>query len=115
MQRLPQVLVENVQLTTSYAVYYTAPANTYATISAATFNNTSGGAVTVSVSIVPASGAQANANELATNLSIPAAGAAPTVASSLIGQTLKPGETLQIKGGSATSITPRISGYETTL
>lgn len=113
MQRLPKVLVENVQLTNAYASYYPAPASTLTTISAATLNNTSGAPVTVSISIVPAAGAQGNTNEIATNLSIPAAGAAPTVVAGLIGQTLGPGETLQMKASVGTAITPRISGYET--
>jgi len=113
MQRLPKVLVENVQLTNAYAPYYPAPANTLATINAATLNNTSGAPVTVSISIVPAAGAQGNTNEIVTNLSIPAAGAAPTVVTALLGQHLSAGETLQMKASTGTAITPRISGYET--
>lgn len=115
MQRLPKALIFNIQAPNAYGTdAYVAPANTWTTISAASFNNTSAAAVTLSVSIIPAAGSQANSNEIVTNLSIPAAGAAPTVATALIGQTLAPGERIQLKAGAATAITPRISGYETT-
>lgn len=114
MQRLPVPVVENVQLTTAYATYYS-PNAVRATISSATLNNTSGAPVTVSISIVPAAGSQANSNEIVTNLSVPAAGAAPTTLPGLVGQTLMPGETLEMKASAATAITPRISAYETTV
>lgn len=116
MQRLPIVLVENLQLPAAYAAQYTAPAtpaNALTTINAATLNNTTGSPVTVSISIVPAAGSQAAANEIVSALSIPATGTAPTVVSALIGMHLSAGETLQMKASSATAITARICGYQT--
>jgi hypothetical protein len=113
MQRSPLVLVENVQLTNAYATYFTATA--FTTISSNLFNNTTGTPATVSVSIVPAAGTQGVANEILTNVSIPASGSPPTISNALNGQTLNTGETLQIKCSANTAITPRISGYLTTL
>ena len=121
MQRVPKVLVENQQLPNAYpaattaAAQYAPAANTYGTISSATLNNTTATPQTVSVSIVPAGGAQAAANEVVTTMSVPAAGSAPTTVPALVGQTLAPGEMLLIKASLAASITVRISGYETTL
>jgi len=115
MQRVPVILVQNLQLPTTYAAQYTVNGSgAVATVSAATLNNTSGSPVTVSISVVPSGQAQANANEIVTNLSIPAAGAAPTVISSLIGQHIASGGSLQMKASSATAISACISGYLTT-
>lgn len=113
MQRIPIVLVENVQLPNTYTTEFTAAA--YVTINSNLFNNTSTAPVMVSVSIVPSGGTQGNSNEVLTNVSIPAAGSQPTTLNALNGQHLNAGETLQIKASTANAITPRISGYQTTL
>jgi hypothetical protein len=113
MQRLPKVLVNNVQLPNAYgAAQYTVPVNTVTTISAFTLNNTTAGAITVSISIVPSGGSQGAANEVVTDLSI---GAKTSVAiSQLVGQNMAAGTGLTMKASAATSITAQVSGYETT-
>lgn len=119
MQRLPNSLVENLQLPIAYpavgAAPYVTPANTRTTLSHATLNNTTAAAVTVSVSVVPSGQTQANANEIITNMSVPASGSAPTTVPGLIGRTLMPGTVLLLKASAANAITVAISGYETTL
>lgn len=112
MTRLPKVLVNNTQLTTSYATYYTAPANTTTTISAFTLNNTTAGALTANISIVPSGGSQSASNEVVTEIAL---GAKTSVQiPQLVGQHLAAGSVLQMKGSAAASITPQVSGYETT-
>ena len=56
MQRLPKRLVDGAQLTATAAVYYTAPANSLTTISAASVTNTTATPQTVTVYLVPALG-----------------------------------------------------------
>lgn len=115
MQRLPKQLVGNVQLGTGIATYYTTPANTWTTIAAYSLNNTSSTAQTVTIHLVPNAGSVTNSNQVATTITVPMAGAAPTVVTGLIGQTLLPGETIQMLADAATAITPLVSGYETTI
>jgi len=110
MQRLPAVLVQNLQLTTSYVSYYPAPALTTTTISAFTLNNTTAGAATVNISLVPSGGSQADANEVVTELSI--AAKTSVAVPQLVGQTIAAGGALWMKASAATAITPRVSGYE---
>jgi hypothetical protein len=111
MQRLPKVLVNNLQLPSSYASQYPVPANTTTTISSFTLNNTTAGALTASISIVPSGGSQGAANEVVTELSI---GAKTSVAvPQLVGQHMAAGSTLQMKASAATSITAQVSGYTT--
>ncbi|WP_395652560.1 hypothetical protein [Brevundimonas sp.] len=117
MQRIPVVVFNNIQLTTAVAGA-TSPvpdATTLLTISAATINNTTPGAVTMDAYIVPSGGTAGAANQVISALSIPAAGAAPTILAGLIGQTVPAGGTLQLKASAATSLTPFVSGYRTTL
>lgn len=112
MQRLPAVLVNNVQLPNAYAAQYTVPVISTTTVSAFTLNNTTAGALTVSISIVPSGGAQGAANEVVTDLSI---GAKTSVAvPQLVGQHMATGSTLQMKASAAASITAQVSGYVTT-
>jgi hypothetical protein len=114
MQRLPKQLVGNTQLTTSAVTYYTAGTNITTTIAAATVNNTSGTARTVTVHIIPSGGSATNSNQIISALVIPAAGAAPTTLPGLVGQVIAPGGFIQMLAEAATAITPLISGYETT-
>ena len=112
MQRLPKRLVDGSQLTASAATYYTAPANTFATISACTLTNTTAGAITATLHLVPSGGSATTSNCILSARTI-AAGESYNVGSA-IGQTLLAGGTLQGLAGSATSITLVASGYETT-
>jgi hypothetical protein len=111
MQRTPAVLVNNTQLPNAYAVQYTVPANTTTTISSFTLNNTTAGALTASVSIVPSGGSQSASNEVVTDLSIAAKTSIPVT--QLVGQHMAAGSTLQMKGSAAASITAQVSGYLT--
>ena len=110
MQRLPKRLVDGSQLTASAATYYTAPANTLATISACTLTNTTAGAITATVYLV-ASGGTAGVTNCILSARNLAAGESFNVGSA-IGQTLAAGGTLQALASSGTSITLVASGYE---
>lgn len=115
MQRLPKQFVGNLQLSASIVSYYTTPANTWSTIAAFSLNNTSGTSRTVTIHLVPNAGSVTNSNQVATTITVPPSGSAPTVVTGLIGQTLLPGETIQMLADAATAITPLVSGYETTI
>jgi hypothetical protein len=110
--RVPAVLVNNVQLPNAYgAAQYPVPTNSTATISAFTLNNTTAGAVTASVSIVPSGGSQGAANEVVTELSI--AAKTSVAVSQLVGQHMAAGSSLTMKASAAASITAQVSGYVT--
>lgn len=117
MLRVPVVIFNNLQLTTAVAGATSAvpDATTLTTISAATVNNTTAGAVTLDAYIVPSGGTAGVANQVISALSIPAAGSTPTILSALIGQTIPAGGTLQMKASAATSLSPFVSGYRTTI
>lgn len=117
MQRIPVVIFNNLQLTTAVAGATSAVADAVSltTISSATLNNTSAGALTADLYIVPPGGAAGAANQIASALSIPAAGATPTILSALIGQTIPAGGTLQAKGSAGAALSLFVSGYRTTL
>lgn len=112
MQRLPQRLVNGSQLTTSAATYYTVPANTITTISACTLTNTTAGAVTATVYLVP-SGGSAGVGNCILSARVIAAGESYNVGSA-IGQTMQAAGTLQALAGAGASITLVASGYEST-
>lgn len=112
MQRLPQRLVAGSQLTASAATYYTAPANTLTTISACTLTNTTAGAITATLYLVP-SGGSATASNCILSARTLAAGESFNVGSA-IGQTLLAGGTIQALASAITSINLVCSGYETT-
>jgi hypothetical protein len=111
MQRLPKRLVDGSQLTAVAATYYTAPANTLTTISACTLTNTTAGAVTATIYLVP-NGGTAGVTNCVLSARTLAAGESFNVGSA-IGQTLAAGGTLQALAGAATSITLVASAYET--
>jgi len=110
MQRLPKRLVDGSQLTEVAATYYTTPANTLTTISACTLTNTTAGAVTATVYLVP-NGGTAGVENCVLSARTLAMGEAYNVPGA-IGQTIPAGGTLQALAGSATSITLVASGYE---
>lgn len=111
MQRLPKRLVDGAQLTAVAATYYTTPLNTLTTIAACTLTNTTAGAVTATLHLVPGAGAAGPANCILSARTL-AAGESYNVGSA-IGQTLAAGGTLQGLAGAAASITLVASGYET--
>lgn len=113
-QRIPIVLVNNLQLPNAYAAQFTGVDKTFVTMSAVTLNNTSASPVAVSISMVPAGGTQGAANEVVTNLVIPAAGSAPTQIPALVGQHIVGAGMLEMKAATAAVITAQISGYQTT-
>lgn len=112
MQRLPKRLVDGSQLTAVAVAYYTVPANTLTTIAACTLTNTTAGAVTATVHLVPSAGI-ATALNCILSARVLAAGESFNVASA-VGQTLAAAGTLQALAGAATSIALVASGYETT-
>lgn len=61
-------MVQGVTLTATAASVYTAPANTSATIQAATASNTTGAAVQVDLHKVPVAGSATAANKIATRI-----------------------------------------------
>jgi predicted phage tail protein len=111
MQRLPSRLVNGSQLTTSAATYYTTPPNTITTISACTLTNTTAGAVTATMHLVPNGNAATPLNIILAARVI-AAGESYNVGSA-IGQTLAAGGTIQALASAGTSITLLASGYST--
>lgn len=115
MQRVPKPLSGNVQLGTGLSTLYTVPANTWTTLAAALFNNTSATARYITLHIIPSGGSATSANQVVTTLVIPAAGAAPTSVPALVGQILAAGTTIQALAEAATCITPLLSGYEFSL
>ena len=111
MQRLPSRLVDGSQLTAAAAIYYTAPANTITTIAACTLTNTTAGAVTATMHLVPSAGTP-TASNMILSARVIAAGESYNVGSA-IGQTLAAGGTIQALAGAAASIALVASGYST--
>lgn len=103
-------LVEGSQLTTSAATYYTAPANTTTVLKKLTITNTSSGAVTVTIYLVPSGGSAGAASEVTPAKSI-AAGAVYE-AYEAENHVLMTGDTLQALASAATSLTLQASGIE---
>lgn len=112
MQRIPKVLIGNVQLGITPATFYTVPSNTITTISAWTFNNTTASPRTATVNLVPSGGSPWASNQLATAIVIPASGAPPTILGGAIGQHLAAGGSIQAFADGAGAISVFISGYE---
>lgn len=105
-------MVTGNQLTTSVATYYTSPSNTQCVIRKLSFCNTSAGAVTVTVYLVPSGGTAGASNTLHSAKSL-AAGetwSSPDAE----GQVLGSGATLQMLASAATSITCIATGMEIT-
>ena len=111
MQRLPKRLVDGQQLTIAAAVYYTAPANSLVTISAASVTNTTATAQSLTVYLVPAAGAPGVGNVVCSGR-IVAPGETFNV-SGCIGQTMAAGGTIQALSDAATALTLVASGYIT--
>jgi hypothetical protein len=93
--------------TTSYAVLYTVPSNVRAYLKQIDICNTTGSAIGIYVSLVPAAGTASASNALYYNTSVPA----NTTLSYSGAQILLSGATIQIKA-STTGLTVTASGGE---
>ena len=110
MTVVAKTLVEGVVAAAANTTQYTAPANTRTLIDKMTATNTTAGAVTLTVNLVPSGGAAAAANTVMSAQSI-AAGATYTCPE-VAGHTLNPGGFLSTNAGAAGSISVRVSGRE---
>jgi len=99
-------LVKGVPLTGAAASVYTAPALTYATIQAASVNNSTAAAIAVNVYLVPSGEAQGNGYRIASR-SVPAGGVLSL--SELVNHKLEPGAQLYADGD---GLSLTISGSE---
>lgn len=105
-----KTLNEGAQLTTAAAIYYTAPALTTAVIKKLTITNSTGGAVSVTIYLVPAAGAAGVTNIVTSAKSILAG--AVYEAYECENHVLMPGDTLQALASANTSLTLKASGIE---
>jgi len=111
---LPVQLVAPQFLTNADAVYYTVPptatgqAATTAKISRAVFINNTGGAVTLTVALVPAGGSVTSGNTVINALSIPAGQTYTSQA--LAGAILPAGTSFHASAGSGSAIQIMVSG-----
>lgn len=104
---MPKVLVTQ-HLAASEATQYTCPANSSARISSARLTNTSGNAVTVSVSLVKTGGTAGDANRVLANFSL--TGGDGIDLSELVGAFLGPGDFVSAIASAATSVAFVMSG-----
>ena len=109
--RTPITIFLGTLTTVASASSYTVPAGALLTISAATFNNTTAAGVTVQVDVTPPGGSALPLVGGATDLNIPASGAAPTTVPGLVGQTLAAGGKIEMSASANTSINAWLSGY----
>jgi hypothetical protein len=94
-------------VTTSYVTLYTVPSNTRTYLKQIDICNTTSGAITIFISLVPSAGTAGASNALYFGQSVPA----NTTLSYTGVQVLLSGVTIQIKGGS-TGLTVTASGGE---
>jgi len=106
-QNVTPNLLGQAAVTTSYTTIYTVPTNTRTYVKQIDICNTTGGAVTIFVSLVPNAGTASSSNALYYGLSV----AANATLSYAGVQVLLPGATIQVKGGS-TGLTVTASGGE---
>lgn len=102
------LLIAPIQLTGVVANYLATPANTTYRISRAVFANPTGGAITITVYVVPAAGAPGVANEVIAAQNIPAG--ASYVAPELAGLVLPNGSSIQALASAGASIVFYASG-----
>lgn len=105
----PKRLVSGSLLTTSAATYYTAT-GVKTRIDACALTNTSGGAVTATMHLVPSGGSAAASNRILSARSI--AAGATLVVPGAIGQWLEDGGTLQALAGTGAAVSLVASGVE---
>ena len=106
-QRITPTRLAQAASTTCFLAIYTCPSGTRTYVKDITVCNTTDGAVTVFVSLVPDQGAVGTANALFSGLSI----AANTIFQWKGTQILNAAETIHFKGG-ATGLTIHVSGGE---
>ena len=104
---LPQVLVSQ-QLANSETTQYTCPASSSVKIGSARLTNTSGGVVTVSISVVKSGGTAGNANRVLSAYSL-AAGDGISL-DELVGAYLGAGDFVSAIASAATSVSLVMSG-----
>lgn len=109
MATTPKRLVAGSQIAASATTYYTAT-NVKARIDACAVTNTTGGAITVTIHLVPSGGSASASNCVCSAISV--AAGATFIPSGVIGQWLESGGTLQALASSATSLTLVASGVE---
>lgn len=102
-------LVPGSQIAATATTYYTAT-NVTARIDACALTNTTAGAITATLHIVPSGGSAAASNCVLSAQSI--AAGATLIPPGVIGQSIEPGGTLQALASSAASITLVASGIE---
>lgn len=106
--RTPITLILKQLTTTASDAAYTVPANSTLTISAVTFNNSTGTARTATVNVTPNGG---SALSMVSSLPIPISGNAPTTVPGLVGQTLTAGGKIEIAADANTAVNAYLSGY----
>lgn len=109
MATIPKRLVSGSQLTTVAATYYAAT-NVRARIDALVLTNTSGGAVSATVYLVPSGGSAGVSNCILSNRSLNANES--YVVPGAIGQWIEAGGSIQALAGSNATITLVASGVE---
>jgi hypothetical protein len=106
----PLSLIAPQQLTNAAAVYYKTPNGIVTQIRKLTFTNTTGGAITVTIYLVPPAGTAADANTIVKTRSI--ATLATFEAFEVEGHLLPTGWTIQALASANTSVTVCGSGIE---
>lgn len=104
---LPQVLVSQ-QLAATETTQYTGPASSAVKIATASLTNTSGSAVTVSVSVLKTGQTADGTHRVLSGYSLAAGDS--TVLNELAGVFLGPGDFISAIAGAATSVTLVVSG-----
>lgn len=107
----PKRLVDGSQLTTSAATYYTST-NCKTRIDAMALTNTTGGAITATVHLIPSGGSASASNTILSAQSI--AAGATLIVPGAIGQWLEAGGFIQALASGATSISIVASGVQYT-
>lgn len=103
-------LIDGSQLTTSAVTYYTAPANTTTQITVLALTNTTAGALTADVYLIPSGGSATDSNRVLSARSL--AANETYIVTGAIGQVLAPAGFIQAKASAGTSINIVASGIE---
>ena len=112
MSTLNRRIIAGSQLTASAATYYTAPTNTRCVIKRLSLTNTTAGAVTATIYLVPSGGSAGATNTLTSARTLAAGETWDCVSAE--GHVLEAGGTVQALASAITSITIIGSGVEIT-
>ena len=104
------ILVAGTELPNAVATQYTVPSNSTVRISAYSIVNTTAGAETYTIHLVPSGDSADDSNKIADAESVAAKPTNVQVAAA-IGQVLNKGDTLQAFASAASALTQRVSGY----